>query len=118
MAATNEGAAFMAIEDPYVTWDQLPASIRGSRRGMQLRIDRGEFPPPRQITANRIAWLRSEIEAYMATRPVKLPGEGRRHTEATRARMSEAWQRSREKRAATIRARQEMLAGEPPPDAA
>ena len=37
----------------------------------QWRMEkRGEFPKRRQISPNRVAWLESEILAWMASRPV------------------------------------------------
>ena len=36
-------------------------------------IKRGEFPPPRRLSDNRIAWRRDELDAYVASRPVAEP---------------------------------------------
>ena len=34
------------------------------------RIQVGDFPRPRQLTPNRIAWPESEIEAWEESRPI------------------------------------------------
>lgn len=37
------------------------------------KIRRGEFPKPRQLSAGRVGWLRSEIDAWSESRPVVEP---------------------------------------------
>jgi predicted DNA-binding transcriptional regulator AlpA len=34
-------------------------------------IRRGAFPPARRISRNRVAWLQSEVIAWMRSRPVQ-----------------------------------------------
>lgn len=41
-----------------------------SESTIQRMIDRGEFPPARQLGPRAIAWLRTEVEAWLAARPV------------------------------------------------
>jgi len=46
-------------------------NISGLSHVTQWRMEkRGEFPKRRQISPNRVAWLESEILAWMESRPV------------------------------------------------
>lgn len=46
-------------------------SLVGLRRSaIYNAINRGEFPRPVQITSRAVGWRESEIEAWLAARPV------------------------------------------------
>lgn len=34
------------------------------------KISQGDFPRPRQLTRGRVAWLQSDVEAWIDSRPV------------------------------------------------
>ncbi|MCK9418867.1 MAG: AlpA family phage regulatory protein [Nitrospirae bacterium] len=42
-------------------------------------VNAGAFPPPRQISAARIGWLASEVQAWLESRPVSLRKQSRWH---------------------------------------
>lgn len=46
------------------------------REWLNKLIERGEFPSPVAIGANRIAWRESDIERWLASRPLARPGAG------------------------------------------
>jgi prophage regulatory protein len=56
--------------------------ITGLSHVTQWRMEkRGEFPKRRQISANRVAWLESEILSWMESRPVsQLPSPKKGNT--------------------------------------
>lgn len=37
---------------------------------------RGEFPARRRITGNIVGWIESEVEEWIASRPLATPGAG------------------------------------------
>ena len=41
-----------------------------SRATLERMVAGGTFPPPRQIGIKAVAWLQSEVEAWMRDRPV------------------------------------------------
>jgi hypothetical protein len=56
---------------PFVIYYELREfGIPFSRKHLLDLMRRGHFPQARQISANRIAWVRAEIEAYVSTRPI------------------------------------------------
>ena len=62
----------MLTPDPLVTHAELPRppySIPYSRKHLVTLRRAGLFPEPLQITANRVAWLQSDILAWIASRP-------------------------------------------------
>jgi hypothetical protein len=57
--------------DPYVTFAQLPEyGIRFTRVHLLRLMRANQFPLSHQITKNRVAWLRSDIERFLASRPL------------------------------------------------
>ena len=61
---------FPPADDPIVVgW--RGASVASGRSIPSLKRDcsAGRFPPPILIGANRVAWRKSEIEGWLATRP-------------------------------------------------
>jgi prophage regulatory protein len=56
-------------QENYIRWPELRLMVRLSRSTI-WRIERlGAFPKRRQLSANSIGWLRSEVSAWMASRP-------------------------------------------------
>jgi len=45
---------------------------------VQKMVQIGEFPKPRQLSARRVAWVVTEVEAWLLSRPAStcLPPEG------------------------------------------
>lgn len=65
------GAA-IPTNDVFVSFKQLREhGIPFSRRYLRTLVARGLFPVPKQIGANRIGWLLSELNAWKASRPVR-----------------------------------------------
>jgi predicted DNA-binding transcriptional regulator AlpA len=55
----------------YLTYAQLSAlGIHYSRKHLLDLMRAGRFPPSRQLSANRVGWLESEIRTYLENRPV------------------------------------------------
>jgi predicted DNA-binding transcriptional regulator AlpA len=56
---------------PFVVYNELPQfGIKFSRKHLLDLMRAGLFPAARQLSANRVAWLRSELLAYVESRPV------------------------------------------------
>jgi predicted DNA-binding transcriptional regulator AlpA len=56
---------------PFITFAELKQfGIAYSRKHLLDLMRQGKFPAARQITSNRVAWLKSEILEYVASRPV------------------------------------------------
>jgi predicted DNA-binding transcriptional regulator AlpA len=56
---------------PFLVYDELKQyGVPHSRKHLLDLMRRGLFPQARQLSANRVAWLKSEILAYVASRPV------------------------------------------------
>lgn len=66
-AAGNEGVP--VIGDLIVGWSGICAEIGKSRTQVWRDVRNGIFPPPLETGPNRIAWVRSEVEAWKASRP-------------------------------------------------
>lgn len=64
------------FSDRYLRMPDLVAKVRISRATINRAIAAGTFPAPRQIGANAVAWLESEVDAWMKARPVA-PRQGR-----------------------------------------
>jgi hypothetical protein len=92
--------------DALVRHADLPPDAHFCRSHQDQLVARGEFPPKRRISANRVGWLKSDIEAWRRARPVVEAGGGFRHTERARQKMKDAWVERRQ------RARRRHEAGE------
>jgi prophage regulatory protein len=44
-----------------------------SRPTIYRQMEAGNFPRPRRIGAQAVAWLQSDIDAWKATRPITTP---------------------------------------------
>jgi predicted DNA-binding transcriptional regulator AlpA len=60
----------------FIGYDELAEhiGIAITRRQLRRLISAGTFPRPFQISANRIAWKRSEVEEFLEARPVAVGG--------------------------------------------
>ena len=67
---------------PFVTFAELEGlGVPPYRRGHVIRLVRqGKFPAPFQISEQRVAWRRSDVEAWLSSRPLSryAPPEGKR----------------------------------------
>ena len=60
----------LRVDDPMLTEvDVLDATTLGRTRLREL-LRAGEFPPPRQISKCRVAFKRSDVQAWIDQRPV------------------------------------------------
>jgi Prophage CP4-57 regulatory protein (AlpA) len=59
-----------------VNYDWLErAGILANRMDCRRKQLQEGFPPPLQLSANKIAWRWSEVEAWLATRPRRVAGD-------------------------------------------
>jgi predicted DNA-binding transcriptional regulator AlpA len=58
--------------ETFVSYEDLPNHIgtRYSRVHVRRLIQRGLFPTPALLSANRIAWRLSDLQAWIASRPL------------------------------------------------
>ena len=56
--------------DHVMTRKQVIAVTGRSATSLWRDVNAGAFPPPRQISAARVGWLASEVEAWIKNRPV------------------------------------------------
>jgi predicted DNA-binding transcriptional regulator AlpA len=55
----------------FVTYAELRGlGVKFSRKHLLDMMRGGHFPQARQLSANRVAWLRAEVLEYLVTRPV------------------------------------------------
>jgi hypothetical protein len=56
----------------FITYDQLPEHgvPRYSRVHMRRLVAKGLFPRPVMLSPNRIAWRKSDVAAWKASRPI------------------------------------------------
>jgi len=70
MRAANEIAHIIPTDpDALLSWPALRALIGMSRPNVWRQRERGEFPAPVRISANRVAWRRRDVIAWIASRP-------------------------------------------------
>jgi prophage regulatory protein len=61
------GAVFLTFRD------LKERGVPFSRVHIRRLAARGQFPQPRQLSARRVAWIASEVAAWIASRPVVKP---------------------------------------------
>ena len=66
-----------AVGDLIRGWAGICAEVRKSRVQLWRDIRAGLFPAPIETGANSIAWIRSEVEAWKASRPRRTYGNAR-----------------------------------------
>ena len=57
-------------------WAGICAEVRKSRVQLWRDIRAGQFPAPIEVGANSIAWFRSEVDAWKASRPRRTYSSG------------------------------------------
>ena len=58
------------MTEAIMTKKQVIATSSRSATSIWRDVRAGTFPPPRQIGPGRVGWLKSEIDAWLASRPV------------------------------------------------
>lgn len=53
-----------------MTKKQVVAATSRSATSLWRDVRAGAFPPPRQIGPARVGWLKSEVDAWLTSRPV------------------------------------------------
>ena len=58
------------MQDSYMRWPQVKAAV-GLSRTTAWRMEKiGSFPHRRQVGPKAVAWLKTEISAWIATREI------------------------------------------------
>ena len=60
--------AYNEVKSDFMMSDEVDARVPYSRAHLYRLEDQGEFPKRKRIGANRIAWVRAEIEQWLAQR--------------------------------------------------
>jgi prophage regulatory protein len=60
--------AYNEVKSDFMMSDEVEARVPYSRAHLYRLEDQGEFPKRKRIGANRIAWVRAEIEQWLAKR--------------------------------------------------
>lgn len=60
------------VQSDLMLADEVDARIPYSRAHLYRLEDQGEFPKRRRIGPNRVAWIRTEVEQWLATRMEEL----------------------------------------------
>ena len=60
--------AYNEVKSDFMMSDEVDARVPYSRAHLYRLEDQGEFPKRKRIGANRVAWVRAEIEQWLADR--------------------------------------------------
>ena len=60
--------AYNKVKSDFMMSDEVDARVPYSRAHLYRLEDQGEFPKRKRIGANRVAWVRAEIERWLADR--------------------------------------------------
>ena len=60
--------SYNAVKSDFMMSDEVEARVPYSRAHLYRLEDQGEFPKRKRIGANRVAWVRAEIERWLADR--------------------------------------------------
>ena len=60
--------AYNEVKSDFMMSDEVDARVPYSRAHLYRLEDQGEFPKRKRIGANGIAWVRAEIERWLADR--------------------------------------------------
>ena len=60
--------SYHPIKPDFMMSDEVDARVPYSRAHLYRLEDQGEFPKRKRIGANRVAWVRAEIERWLAER--------------------------------------------------
>jgi prophage regulatory protein len=58
-----------ALRNALIDRDELPEVVKLSLRTIEEEIRQGRFPKPRQTSGRRVAWLASDVDAWMESLP-------------------------------------------------
>ena len=98
-----ELASTLNDDEVIVTYGDLPRfGIKFCRVHLNRLIAAGVFPAPVRLSINRIGWRRSEVREFLRTRQAIVPAEPKRHSDAARQKMKDAWVVRRAARAGAL----------------
>ena len=60
--------AYNEVKSDFMMSNEVDARVPYSRAHLYRLEDQGEFPKRKRIGANRVAWVRAEIEQWLADR--------------------------------------------------
>ena len=60
--------AYNEVKSDFMMSDEVDARVPYSRAHLYRLEDQGDFPKRKRIGANRVAWVRAEIERWLADR--------------------------------------------------
>ena len=60
--------AYNEVKSDFIMSKEVEARVPYSRAHLYRLEDQGEFPKRKRIGANRVAWVRAEIEQWLADR--------------------------------------------------
>lgn len=60
--------AYNEVKSDFMMSDEVDARVPYSRAHLYRLEDLGEFPKRKRIGANRVAWVRAEIEQWLSER--------------------------------------------------
>ena len=60
--------AYNKVKSDFMMSDEVDARVPYSRAHLYRLEDQGAFPKRKRIGANRIAWVRAEVEHWLADR--------------------------------------------------
>ena len=63
---------YNTVKPDFMLSDEVVARVPYSRAHLYRLEDQGEFPKRKRIGANRIAWIRTEVEQWLAERMERL----------------------------------------------
>lgn len=58
-----------ALSNALIERDELPAIVKLKLRTIEEEMRQGRFPRPRKLSGRRVAWLASDVDAWMAALP-------------------------------------------------
>lgn len=60
------------MEDCYLTKKETSSITKRGATSLWRDVNAGTFPAPRQIGPRRVGWLKSEVMAWLESRPVAI----------------------------------------------
>lgn len=66
----GEPPARRGVQPLLLDLEDVAATVALSTRGVQRLVQEGNFPKPRAVSARRVAWRVSDVEAWVAALPV------------------------------------------------
>jgi prophage regulatory protein len=69
LSSASVGRQPSALADPFISLPDLIKQIGASRSSIYVWVNAGTFPKPCKLGPRRIAWRRSTVENWAASRP-------------------------------------------------